>query len=96
MSHSLAQCHIHNVPQTSRLLTSCLFREAQKFFQDTKWCPGFCSGIWYKNNNTKKRKLLPHGTFKDWTKFTTQTNEKQKKKIKFFLSKKKLDNFVLP
>ena len=34
-------------------------------------------------SNAKKRKLLIHGTLKDWTKFTTQINTQNKKKLCF-------------
>jgi hypothetical protein len=37
------------------------------------------------NQECQNRNISLHGTLKDWTKFTTRNNEKQQKKIKFFL-----------
>jgi hypothetical protein len=40
--------------------------------------------IQQKTSNAKKRNILLHGTLIDWTKFTTQNNEKKKRKPRFF------------
>jgi len=39
-----------------------------------------------KGSHAKKRELLLHETLKDWTKFPTPNNAKQKEKIKFLIS----------
>ena len=53
-----------------------------KIVSSGPWVAGIL--FWYKKTVIpKKNKLLLHGTLKDWTKFTTRNNEKQKRKSSF-------------
>jgi hypothetical protein len=61
------------------------FRETQNCLPSTIWLTVFW--FWYKKTVMSKKSVISVRNLKDWTKFTTQNNENEKKEKSIFLSR---------